>query len=965
MKISLHLSRLHIIIFVVLIITGCVVEGKHSPVEKNGNVYGEITGAFRDKWWNYYEQAGSFMDGKLWRHAEAALHDALAIRPEDRRRQRKYGYHYTDYFPNRDLGICLYYQKRYPEAISSLTLSLEQAPSAKARYYLDKARKAHIRKLGTDKNPPVIHILAPADKSLVKGFSLRVEGKAADDTLISLIRINNTPVPLTIAKQKKDFHLDIPVFAGKNSIIVEAVDITGKKTQTTIEVTCDRAGPVLRVDALEEKEGNFVFRGFVTDDTGIQGVFLDDVQIVEEGVLEKEIIHVFSGKKGQEFIRLKAVDLLGNETLAELSLKVQDLFPPKAFTQENRAFYALNTPAQTATDAGAKTRGTPVYRNSPPVLSFLGAYYALIIGINEYEHWNPLQTAVHDAKSLKDVLVGKYGFPGDNVLLRLNGEATKTVLDDDIITMTSKLTDNDNLLIYYAGHGQKNPEIEDGYWIPADGRQHDSTTWIQHTTVKNLMANENIEGKNIIVITDSCYGAYLTRGQEPLLRGEGITYTEKLLYLAGKRSRQVISSGGIERVADWGCDGHSVFACFFLNALQENTRALVDLRFLMNSQVFANVTGVSGQRPVMSRFPSKMDDDGEFVLFRPDKLDDEEREVLETASLQRKYAPKPEKSPWKPAYPFADKDHTPPEIIVRKWKEKEITYADKVYIQGEAKDDDPIQKLTINGKHICDGPGRRIFFAEMVSLNSGNNLIVIECNEKTRKKLYFEQRVPEVKQNRSRMKVALVSFNTFGDKIENADDVFLNYLFDTRRFNIVENISFSSDTGEEPSPRFLQNLKNEHNVDAVIFAKAVAKENRLEITARIVDTASAELLATEDVYKEGEEKNMLWELCEALTYNIVDAFPLAEGIVVDAAENEIIVNIGSDTGLAANMELIVYSMGKQILDPKTGEVLSRGRIRQLAFARVTSVEEKITYAGVTKIFEPGVRISQNHRVIAR
>ena len=45
-----------------------------------------------------------------------------------------------------------------------------------------------------------------------------------------------------------------------------------------------------------------------------------------------------------------------------------------------------------------------------------GKYYALIIGINAYKEWNPLQTAVKDAEGLRDILSSLKSFLIDSKL---------------------------------------------------------------------------------------------------------------------------------------------------------------------------------------------------------------------------------------------------------------------------------------------------------------------------------------------------------------------------------------------------------------------------------------------------------------------------------------------------------------------------------------------------------------------
>src|SRR4051794_18958491 len=80
-----------------------------------------------------------------------------------------------------------------------------------------------------------------------------------------------------------------------------------------------------------------------------------------------------------------------------------------------------------------------------------GKYYAIVIGINHYPFPLPsLVTAVNDARAIADELTKDYGF---QVKLLLDGDATRSHILDSIMSFHDKLNENDNLLIYYAGHG--------------------------------------------------------------------------------------------------------------------------------------------------------------------------------------------------------------------------------------------------------------------------------------------------------------------------------------------------------------------------------------------------------------------------------------------------------------------------------------------------------------------------------
>jgi hypothetical protein len=258
-------------------------------------------------------------------------------------------------------------------------------------------------------------------------------------------------------------------------------------------------------------------------------------------------------------------------------------------------------------------RGIQIVGN-PPVN--LGKYYAYIIGINAYSNgWEPLQTAVKDAKELKETLIGFYDFDETNVLVRLDEQATQVNIIEDLKQFAATLREKDNFIIYYAGHGQLDSILGDGYWIPFDGAMKNPGTWVSHSIIKNILGSENLKAKNIALISDSCYSGALLRGGPSTLALSDKDYGRKILSLASLRSRQVFTSGGVEPVADGGRDGHSLFAFYFLKALKENQMQYVDLENLFYTRVWKPVAEIGDQRPYVGRLKSMMDENGQFVLL--------------------------------------------------------------------------------------------------------------------------------------------------------------------------------------------------------------------------------------------------------------------------------------------------------------------------------------------------------------
>mgnify|MGYP002525754679 CR=1 FL=1 len=75
-------------------------------------------------------------------------------------------------------------------------------------------------------------------------------------------------------------------------------------------------------------------------------------------------------------------------------------------------------------------------------------------------------------EDIKSMLVDKFHFQQDNIVLLKNEEATKTSIIQEFSNITKKAESNDRVLIFFAGHGQTQ-DLPDGgemgYLLPVDG----------------------------------------------------------------------------------------------------------------------------------------------------------------------------------------------------------------------------------------------------------------------------------------------------------------------------------------------------------------------------------------------------------------------------------------------------------------------------------------------------------------
>jgi len=191
-----------------------------------------------------------------------------------------------------------------------------------------------------------------------------------------------------------------------------------------------------------------------------------------------------------------------------------------------------------------------------------GRYHALVIGNNRYRHLKPLSTAVNDANAVASLLRSQYQFKVD-VLINATRDETVSALS----RLRKSITPRDNLLIYYAGHGWLDKEMDEGFWLPVDATDDDQVDWIANDTI--MRSVRAMKAKHVMVVADSCFSGTLIRGIK--IKERSPDYIKEI---SQKKARTALTSGGIEPVTDVGGGDHSIFAATFIRILSENDGVL-------------------------------------------------------------------------------------------------------------------------------------------------------------------------------------------------------------------------------------------------------------------------------------------------------------------------------------------------------------------------------------------------------
>lgn len=240
----------------------------------------------------------------------------------------------------------------------------------------------------------------------------------------------------------------------------------------------------------------------------------------------------------------------------------------------------------------------------------VGNYYALIIGIDKYSGtWNPLKNAVNDAKTVESVLKAKYKFNHFKSLY--NENATRENIINALEWLLSNAKPDDNVFIYYSGHGEFKKDLNKGYWVPFGATTNSTSNYISNSDLQTFI--NGIQSKHTLLVADACFSGDIFRGNTISVPFENSPkYFKKVHSL---KSRQAMTSGGIEPVMDGGKDGHSVFAYYLLKALKENNAEMMDASQIFNSLKIP-VYNNSDQSPDFKPISKSGDEGGQFIFMK-------------------------------------------------------------------------------------------------------------------------------------------------------------------------------------------------------------------------------------------------------------------------------------------------------------------------------------------------------------
>jgi hypothetical protein len=209
--------------------------------------------------------------------------------------------------------------------------------------------------------------------------------------------------------------------------------------------------------------------------------------------------------------------------------------------------------------------------------------------------------------------MGHYMFDREHVMELYDEQATRESIIKRFEELAKKVEVNDNVLIYYAGHGEHDQTFKRGYWIPVDANTQSIAQYLPSTDLQTFLGA--LKSRSILVISDACFSGTVFPTDVKSSSFETTNgYVQKI---PKPKARQALISGGNEPVMDGGVfiDQHSIFAHYLIDRLGKNTDKYLTASTLYE-RIKTPVSNKSLQTPECNAIQNTGDEGGEFLFVR-------------------------------------------------------------------------------------------------------------------------------------------------------------------------------------------------------------------------------------------------------------------------------------------------------------------------------------------------------------
>ena len=170
--------------------------------------------------------------------------------------------------------------------------------------------------------------------------------------------------------------------------------------------------------------------------------------------------------------------------------------------------------------------------------------------------------------------------------------------------LSKKVKPEDNVLIFYAGHGHYEDDNDIGYWLPKDAEVGNSANWLYNDQL--VAAMRKIKSLHTLLISDACFSGSIFKNRSISLVGATDVIKKKYQL----PSRKAITSGTLKTVPN-----KSVFIKYLLDRLEKNKDKYYSSATLFQA-IETPVGNNSSSLPQFGVIANVGDEGGDFIFIR-------------------------------------------------------------------------------------------------------------------------------------------------------------------------------------------------------------------------------------------------------------------------------------------------------------------------------------------------------------
>ncbi|MFZ1533735.1 MAG: caspase family protein, partial [Chitinophagaceae bacterium] len=245
---------------------------------------------------------------------------------------------------------------------------------------------------------------------------------------------------------------------------------------------------------------------------------------------------------------------------------------------------------------------TMVTLNAVPVKE--GRNFALLIGCQNYDDNTipSLDNPIADAIKLKLILKNNYNYSDENIFTLFNPE--RSDFKKQFLELNESILPEDNLVIFYAGHGIWVEKEKKGYWLLTEAKINDVNTWLSNKEVLDMIAR--LPARHTLLITDACFSGSVFK-----TRGLNTDIPVAMQQMNQKISRVAITSGNDTEVPD-----KSVFMKYLVKALSENKEKYLTAQKMFINQIIEAVMSETKTEPRYGTLELAGHVGGDFIFIK-------------------------------------------------------------------------------------------------------------------------------------------------------------------------------------------------------------------------------------------------------------------------------------------------------------------------------------------------------------